>query len=105
MRLETLTEGPQMLDDIKSANTSPAKAPRRGRLLNQKEVIEIVRLSRSTIYRMVKAGKFPEPIYPTTNRKFWFEEDIWDWLNAVNEFDPKRRRGKGRRPRNSPTRS
>ncbi|MBR0916522.1 helix-turn-helix transcriptional regulator [Bradyrhizobium japonicum] len=88
-----------MLDETTSENTSPQKTTaRRGRLLNEKEVIEIVRISRSTIYRMGKAGKFPEPTRPTTNRKFWFEEDIWDWLSTVNEFDPKRRRGKGRRP-------
>src|SRR5947209_19843808 len=53
---------------------------------------------RATLYRMEKAGRFPRSTYISPNRRVWFEDEIAAWQNAVDEFDPHRRRGKGRRP-------
>jgi hypothetical protein len=33
------------------------------------------------------------------NRRIWYEDEIIAWQNAVDEFDPRRRRGKRRRQR------
>ncbi|MFK4650080.1 prophage regulatory protein [Bradyrhizobium japonicum] len=52
--------------------------------------------SRTTLYRMIKAGRFPKPVYISPNRMLWFEDEIVAWQNAVDEFDPNRGRGKGR---------
>jgi prophage regulatory protein len=45
---------------------------------------------------MENAGRFPKSTYISPNRRVWFEDEIIAWQNAVDEFDPKRGRGKGR---------
>jgi prophage regulatory protein len=76
---------------------SGTSAPRR--MLNEKQVLQIVPVGRTTLYRMEKAGRFPKSTYISPNRRVWFEDEIIAWQNAVDEFDPRRRRGKGRLPR------
>jgi prophage regulatory protein len=66
------------------------------RMLNEKQVLAIVPLSRTSIYRLERAGKFPKSTYISPNRRVWFEDEIVAWQNAVDEFDPNRGRGKGR---------
>jgi prophage regulatory protein len=66
------------------------------RMLNEKQVLAITPVSRTTLYRMEKAGRFPRSIYISPNRRVWFEDEIVSWQNAVNEFNPNRGRGKGR---------
>jgi prophage regulatory protein len=70
-------------------------APRR--MLSEIQVLQIVPVSRTTLFRMIKAGKFPKPTYISPNRRVWFEDEIVAWQNAVDEFRPNRGRGKGRR--------
>jgi prophage regulatory protein len=66
------------------------------RMLNEKQVLEIVPVGRTTLYRMAKAGRFPKSTYISPNRRVWFEDEITAWQNAVDEFNPCRGRGKGR---------
>jgi prophage regulatory protein len=75
----------------------PLGGPRR--MLNEKQVLEIVPVGRTTLYWMKKAGRFPKSTYISPNRRVWFEDEIVAWQNAVDEFNPKRGRGKGRRRR------
>ncbi|WP_156526781.1 helix-turn-helix transcriptional regulator [Bradyrhizobium sp.] len=70
-------------------------APRR--MLTETQVLDIIPLSRTTLYRMEKAGRFPKCTYISPNRRVWYEDEIVAWQNAVDEFDPRRARGKGRR--------
>ena len=56
----------------------------------------IVPVGRVTPWRMEQAGRFPKGTYISPNRRVWFEDEIIAWQNAVDEFDPNRRRGKGR---------
>jgi prophage regulatory protein len=69
------------------------------RMLNEKQVLEIIPVGRTTLYRMEKSGRFPRSTYISPNRRVWFEDEIIAWQNAVDEFDPRRGRGKGRRYR------
>jgi prophage regulatory protein len=78
-------------------STSPKSRPRR--MLNEKQILDVVPLSRTSIYRLEKAGKFPRSTYISANRRVWFEDEIIAWQNAVDEFNPNRGRGKGRRQR------
>jgi len=39
-------------------------------MLNEKQVLGIVPLSRTSIYRLEKAGKFPRSTYISANRRF-----------------------------------
>jgi prophage regulatory protein len=66
------------------------------RMLNEKQVLAITPVSRTTLYRMEKAGRFPRSTYISPNRRVWFEDEIIAWQNAVDEFNPRRGRGKGR---------
>jgi len=67
------------------------------RMLNEKQPLEIVQVGRITLHRMEKAGRFPRSTYISPNRRVWFEDEIVAWQNAVDEFNPNRGRGKGRR--------
>ena len=71
------------------------------RMLNEKQVLEIVPVGRTTLYRMEKTGRFPRSTYISPNRRVWFADEIIAWQNAVDEFNPNRGRGKGRRTRAS----
>jgi prophage regulatory protein len=73
---------------------SDKSGPRR--MLNEKQVLEIVPVGRTTLYRMAKSGRFPRSTYISANRRVWFEDEIIAWQNAVDEFNPNRGRGKGR---------
>jgi predicted DNA-binding transcriptional regulator AlpA len=73
--------------------------PEPRRMLSEKQVLEIVPVGRTTLYRMEKAGRFPRSTYISPNRRIWFADEIAAWQNAVDEFDPNRGRGKGRRHR------
>ena len=79
------------MDDV-----APNKAEPR-RLLNEKQILQIIPVGRTTLYRMEKAGRFPKSTYISPNRRVWFADEIIAWQNAVDEFDPNRGRGKGRR--------
>ena len=53
------------------------------RMLLEKQVLEIVPVGRTTLYRMEKAGRFPRSTYISANRRVWFEDEIIAWQNAV----------------------
>jgi predicted DNA-binding transcriptional regulator AlpA len=76
----------------------PPDKSRPRRMLNEKQVLEIVPFGRTTLYRMEKANRFPKSTYISPNRRVWFEDEIVAWQRAVDEFNPNRGRGKGRAP-------
>lgn len=72
-----------------------ASGPRK--MLLEDQVLDIIPVSRSTLWRMERAGTFPKSTYISANRRCWFEDQIVEWQNTVNEHQPHRGRGKGRR--------
>ena len=56
-----------------SLEHSPTKGRR---LLRTKEVLKRVPCSRVTLWRWVRAGKFPAPIYLSPNFPTWLEDEI-----------------------------
>jgi len=50
--------------------------------LSLKQVIQATTLSRSTIYALAKAGKFPKPRRLLGSRTIWLEHEVQDWLKA-----------------------
>jgi prophage regulatory protein len=69
------------------------------RMLNEKQVLEIVPVSPVTLWRMEKKGQFPRGSYISANRKIWYEDEIVKWQSAVNG------RGRGRRQHPTPSKS
>jgi prophage regulatory protein len=68
-------------------------------MLNEKQVLGIIPVSRTTLFRMEKAGRFPRSTYISPNRRIWFADEIIAWQNTIDEFNPNRGRGKGRHAR------
>jgi prophage regulatory protein len=50
------------------------------RLLTLREVIEVTRLAKPTLYRMMKAGTFPRQIHLATQRVAWLRSEVLDWI-------------------------
>ena len=46
-------------------------------------VVGAVDLSKSTIYRLMNAGKFPRPVMLSKNRVAWRSIDIEMWLDGL----------------------
>jgi predicted DNA-binding transcriptional regulator AlpA len=53
-------------------------------LMTLKDVMKLVKLSRSTITRMLKAGKFPKPL-EFSRKLYWKHEQLDDFLKNLNE--------------------
>jgi prophage regulatory protein len=85
------------LPEIETVDGEPDKSGPR-RMLSEKQVLEIIPVSRTTLFRMEKTGRFPRSTYISPNRRIWFADEIIAWQNAVDAFNPNRGRGKGRRP-------
>jgi prophage regulatory protein len=69
------------------------------RMLNEKQVLQIVPVSAVTLWRLEKKGQFPKGTYISPNRKVWFEDEIVKWQSEVNG------RGRGRRQDPTPSKS
>jgi prophage regulatory protein len=50
------------------------------RLLTLREVTEVTRLAKPTLYRMIKAGTFPRQIHLATQRVAWLRSEVLDWV-------------------------
>ena len=97
--------GPRQPDkDTELQTTAPEPRsiePRR--MLTEAQVLEIVPVGRTTLFEMIKKGRFPRGTYISPNRKIWFIDEITRWQSALSEsnphFNPGRGRGRGRHPR------
>jgi prophage regulatory protein len=49
------------------------------RLVCGRTVQRIVGMSRTSIYRLVRAGKFPKPLNPTPGRNMWRLDVVKAW--------------------------
>ena len=52
------------------------------RLLRVKEVASLIGVSRSTIYRMVEAGQFPQPIRIGPRASRWRLSEVLEWMTS-----------------------
>tara|TARA_B100000686_G_scaffold304161_1_gene341582 strand:+ start:475 stop:675 length:201 start_codon:yes stop_codon:yes gene_type:complete len=52
------------------------------KILNAKQVVQITNLSRVTIWRMERAGSFPQRINISPNRIGWRDDDINKWIDS-----------------------
>lgn len=81
--------------EAETEDVAPDKSGPR-RMLSEKQVLEIIPVGRTTLYRMEKAGRFPRSTYISPNRRVWFADQVIAWQNEVDEYNPRRGRGKGR---------
>jgi prophage regulatory protein len=64
----------------RAAAPAPDTGPRLPRLVPFREVAQRVALSRSTIWRMERAGQFPKRRRLSVNKVAWWEPEIEEWL-------------------------
>lgn len=53
------------------------------RIIRLPEVIEITRLSRTTIYRLINEGRFPKQVKLSVRASGWFEDEIAEWQKEI----------------------
>jgi len=72
-----------------SAIISPLPPPS---ILRLKDLLQRIRLSRSTIYVKIAAGEFPPPIALGLRAVGWLESDIQKWIESrvLKEVRPSR---------------
>jgi prophage regulatory protein len=58
------------------------KRAKGGPVLRMPEVVKKTGLSPATIWRWVKADKFPKPFKITERATGWFEHELDEWLQA-----------------------
>ena len=64
-----------------TASENPPLSPQADRFLRLREMLWRVGLSRSSVYRLMKAGDFPKQIKLTKNTAVWSENAIIAWMN------------------------
>jgi predicted DNA-binding transcriptional regulator AlpA len=74
-----------------TAHTPPD--PRLRRMLKLEQVLQIVPVSETTLWRMEKEGRFPKGDFISYNTKVWYEDEVIAWQNSTSG------RSRGRRPR------
>lgn len=52
------------------------------RAIRLPEVIRLIGLSRTQIYRLVDRGQFPSPVRLSNRVTVWREADVQNWLSA-----------------------
>jgi prophage regulatory protein len=59
------------------------------RFLTPKEVRELVSLSRTTLWRLCRAGVFPKPVRISAGRVAFVQQQVEDWMRArANPGEP-----------------
>lgn len=57
------------------------------RLIRLKEVLDKVKLSRSTVYEYMSKGKFPRSVCLGPRVTCWVEAEINDWIHSERQFE------------------
>jgi prophage regulatory protein len=85
-------------EESKMEDRAPEQRPRS--MLSEKQVLAIVPIARSTLWRLERTGRFPKGSYiPGTRRKFWCQDEVRAWQDAMDgQPPPRRRRAKKPKP-------
>lgn len=55
------------------------------KLLNIHEVVDLVGLSRVTIWRLCREDKFPKPLHTSEKNRAWLPSEIEQWVEERSE--------------------
>jgi len=53
------------------------------KMLSEKQVLAIIPVGHTTLWRMMKKGQFPKPTFVSANRCFWFADVVLAWQNEI----------------------
>jgi prophage regulatory protein len=57
------------------------------RILSAKQVRAMLGVSRTTLWRMIKASRFPRPTLISPQRLGWLEADVRAWIDRLFGID------------------
>ena len=57
----------------------------REKRLNIKSMMELLDVSRQTVWRKVKAGKLPKPVYLEAHQPRWKLGEVMDWIEGFEK--------------------
>jgi prophage regulatory protein len=66
--------------------------------IRSRDVVTMIGVSRTTLWRMVKAGAFPAPVRITERSRGYLLETIEDWMRSRTDDSGGRRAGKVLKP-------
>ncbi len=69
---------------LQSAPFQPQQSETVDFLIPRKTVEKLSGLSRATIYRLLKTGKFPRPVSIGTGSVRWRQSDVIAWQNSLS---------------------
>ncbi len=52
------------------------------KFLTQKQVVDLVGLSRTTIWRLERAGQFPRRLQVSAKAVRWNQTEIFEWISS-----------------------
>ena len=58
------------------------------RMLRLRSVVSMTGLSKSTLYRLIKQGRFPQPLRLTQRAVRWRREEVDEWLSQRPRSGP-----------------
>lgn len=70
-----------MTDDQIEQEGRPCATPRR--MLTIQQVLEIVPVRRTTLFKMERKGTFPTSKLVSPNRRVWFADEVAAWQEAL----------------------
>lgn len=56
--------------------------PETHKIIGRKDMLELVNLSYTTIWRMERCGKFPSRKQLSARRVGWFQSEVMQWLHT-----------------------
>lgn len=72
---------------------TPAGARMWRRFLRESELIsDVLPFSSSTLWRMVRAGEFPEPVRLSRNIVAWRRADVDEWISGRTSISDRQRK-------------
>jgi prophage regulatory protein len=54
----------------------------RSQLLREPDVLQIIQISRSTLWRLVRQGTFPRPLKLSVGATAWKADEVEDWIET-----------------------
>jgi predicted DNA-binding transcriptional regulator AlpA len=73
---------PPLAPNVTGPSVTDAPAVAR-RMLSERQVLAIIPVGHTTLWRMAKKGLFPKPTFVSPNRCFWFEDVVLAWQNEI----------------------
>jgi prophage regulatory protein len=76
-----------MQEMISGVGAEPVKPEQMREMLTAEQVLEIIPVSRTTLFRLERDGLFPEGQPITAHRKLWFKDEVIAWQKDLQDPD------------------